>query len=391
MTMIDTDKVRNDTPGCRDKLFMNSAGASLVPTCVTQAMKHYLDIEAMHGGYQTAPMFQSAIDLFYNETAMLLNTNPSNIAFTYNATDGFGKALASIPFKENDLILTSDDDYISNFLTFMSLQQRIGIRIERIKTLENGDIDIIDAEHKIRSLNPKLVSITHVPTNSGKIQAIKSIGQFCHKYDILYIVDACQSVGQMPIDVMEIKCDFLSATGRKFLRGPRGTGFLYVSDKILSLGFHPLALDMRGGIWTTETEFTLVHDAKRYELWETSLAGVVGLGAAIKYLNQIGAHHIQSYNDALCKKLKMHLSAIDDLTLTENGSMSASIVTFTSKTRTLEQLKATLDEAKIYYSVGWRHFALIDFNKKDVDWVIRLSPHYFNTFGEIDEVGFVLR
>ena len=203
--MIDTNKVRFDTQGCQDKIFLNSAGSSLVPTVVSESMSQYLEQERMIGGYQTALIQQDKIDEFYIQSALLLNCEPKNIAFSCNATDAYAKALSSIHFRSGDVILTSDDDYISNYIAFFSLKKRFGIEIVRIKNLDNGDIDLIDVEQKINAFKPILVSITHVPTNSGKIQSVEEVGDLCAKYGVWYIVDACQSVGQIIVDVKMVE------------------------------------------------------------------------------------------------------------------------------------------------------------------------------------------
>ncbi|MGB4960355.1 MAG: aminotransferase class V-fold PLP-dependent enzyme [Saprospiraceae bacterium] len=387
---LDIVQIRKETPGCHDKTFLNSAGASLMPKPVIDIMHEYLEYETMVGGYQAVPKYQTAVQKFYEATAQLIGCHTNNIAYCYNATDAFGKAVTSIPFQQGDIILTTDDDYISNHFLFISLQNRFGINIVRGVNSPNGDLDLKDFESKMKELKPALVSVTHIPTNTGKVQPVAEIGQLCSKYNIIYIVDACQSVGQIDVNVHEIKCDFLSATGRKFLRGPRGTGFLYVSDKMLHLNYHPLLLDMRGAIWTEDNEYKLEQNATRYELWESNYGNLIGLGQAIDYAQNIGLANIHAYNNSLCSHLKHGLNGCKDLIITENGSKSAGIITFTSKTMSQEIIEAKLKEALISYSVGYRHFALIDFNKKDVDWVVRLSPHYFNTISEMEYVADVL-
>ncbi len=390
-SLIDITKVRADTPGCTQKIFLNSAGSSLMTKGVVNVMQSYLEKEMILGGYQTVPFFQHEIDAFYLHASALLHTSPANIAFNFNATDAYAKAVSSIPFRSGDFILTTEDDYVSNYILFFSLQKRFGLQIVRCNTLPSGDIDMFDLETKMLKYRPVLVSVTHIPSNSGKIQDVEQIGHLCEKYDIWYIVDACQSAGQMDIDVTKIKCDFLSATGRKFLRGPRGTGLLYVSDKALAAGLEPLLIDMRGATWDTENSYKPSGSATRFELWEANYSNILGLSEAIRYAMSIGLENIRAYNLELCQLLKEQLQTIPDIRITEEGSQTGSIVTFTSDTKTLDEYKNTLDMANISYSVGYRHFALIDFNKKNVDWVIRFSPHYFNTTDEILQVGEILR
>jgi len=245
---MDIIEIRKDTSGCADKIFLNSAGSSLPPKIVTEKMIDYLQYEERIGGYDAAKFKADEINKFYIEAAKLLNCKPANIAFAYNATDAYARALSAIPFKNVDYILTTNDDYISNQIAFLSLQKRFGVQLLRANNLANGDIDLVHFEELIKKHKPVLVAVTHVPTNSGLVQNAEEIGKICNKYDTWYLLDACQSVGQMIVDVEKIGCDFLSATGRKFLRGPRGTGFLYISDEVLMSGLAPLFIDMRGQI-----------------------------------------------------------------------------------------------------------------------------------------------
>jgi cysteine desulfurase/selenocysteine lyase len=384
--MIDIPQVRKDTPACENLLFFNSAGSSLMPQPVLKVMADFQELEAEIGGYAAAGQKATEIGMFYDVCAELLHTNRQNIGFVYNATDGFSKAVSSIPLSKGDFILTTDDDYISNHILFLSLQKRFGIQIIRCACLPSGDLDLNDMEEKIVKYKPVLVTVTHIPTNTGKIQPVEQVGSLCVKHGVWYIVDGCQSAGQIPINVEKIKCDFYSATGRKFLRGPRGTGILYVSDKVLESGFEPLHIDMEGATWSDENQYLRVAGAKRFELWEANYVNWLGLKEAVRYACQVGLENIAAYNQNLMDHLRDGLGQIKSIVVTENGSRSGSIVTFTSYEKPLEQIKQILNAGKVSYTVGFRQFALIDFNKKNVDWVIRLSPHYFNTTNEIDKV-----
>jgi len=293
---MNIETIRADIAHYDDKLFLNNAGSSLMPKSVRETINQYLIEEEMYVGYKLVDMRRAKLDEFYVEAAKLLNCKSHNIAFAHDATDAYIKALSSIDFQTGDVIITSQDDYSSNQIQFISLQQRHGIEIKRIRTLENGDIDLNHLIELIKEKKPKLVAITHIPTNSGKIQDVVAIGKICAEQDIIYLVDACQSVGQIPVDVKEIQCDFLSATGRKFLRGPRGTGFLYVSDKIISRELTPLFIDGFGAKWTAAEQFETKKSAKRFQTWEAPYALVLGFADALRYANGIGMNTIHSRN-----------------------------------------------------------------------------------------------
>ena len=389
--MFDLNKVRQDTPSCQDRIFLNSAGSSLMPNQVLNRMKTYLDEEAVHGGYKLYEMYAGEINEFYLETAKILNCQPHNIAYTFNATDAFAQAVFSIPFEKGDIIITSDDDYVSNHIQFNALYQRFGVQTVRVNNLENGELDLIHLERLIKEHNPRLVSITHVPTNTGKVQDVEAVGNLCEMYDILYIVDACQSVGQMPVDVEKIKCDFLSVTGRKFLRGPRGTGFLFISDRVLKMGLTPLRLDGWSANWVAPNRFDFHESARRFEVYEQSYSCTLGLKEAIRYANDIGMEDIYTYNQELLTRLRSNLASDGDILFLDNGEHLVNIFTFQKNGVSKTDLENVLTQNRVYFSSAFRGSALIDFDKKGVDWAIRLSPHYFNTMQEIDKVSEIIK
>jgi len=390
MDNIDLNAIRQETSGCMDKIFLNSAGGSLMPKIVAETMTDYILLEQQHGAYESVAKKSEQLNRFYVEAAKLINTQPDNIAFTVSSTDAYAKALSSIEFRDGDVIITTNDDYVSNQMAFFSLQKKRGVKLIRVKNLPDHELDLEDLENLIRKYNPKLVAVTHIPTNSGLIQNVEGVGKICRQYDVLYLVDACQSVGQIVVDVKKIGCDLLTATGRKFLRGPRGTGFLYVSDKVLAKNMAPVFLDMNGAQWTDFDDYTLLKTAKRFELWETSISSFLGLTEALHYANGIGMQNIESYNKKLAETLRTGLLN-NGLRVLDQGQNLSSIVTFVDQNGDIENLYRILKENNVYFSVSNKSNALIDFTMKDLDRAIRLSPHYFNTSEEIEEVVEMLK
>jgi cysteine desulfurase / selenocysteine lyase len=387
---MDIKKIRKDTLHCEDKLFLSSAGCSLPPKSMFEKMHAYNKLEEEFGGYNIEAKMASERNSFYTEMAKLLNCHERNISFQYSATEGFSRALSSITFKKDDVILTTDDDYISNFIAFISLKKRFGIRIIRCESSLIGDLDLADFEAKIISEKPVLVAITHVPTNSGLVQPIEAVGKLCKKYDILYLLDACQAVGQMVVDVQAIGCDFLNGTGRKFLRGPRVSGFLYASDKALAMGLEPLFIDRRGAEWIEAEVYTVDKTAHRFEPKEVGVE-IIGLAEAVRYANEIGMANIEKHNNEIAVRLRYNLSQIPNIQLLDLGSKVCNIITFHIKGKTLAEVDAYLKANNIYFSQSLKSYAIIDYKKKGVEWAIRFSPHYFNTFEEMDRVAEILK
>lgn len=388
---MNTDKIRQDIKGLSDgKIFLNNAGSSLMPQVVLDSMINYLHQEEQFGGYEVANRNAELLEQFYDETAKLINCKSSNIAFATSATDAYAKALSSIVFKERDVIITTVDDYISNQIVFISLQKKLNVKVIRTKNLSDNELDLEDLEHLIKEHRPKLVAVTHIPTNSGLIQNVESVGKICRQYDVLYLVDACQSVGQLEVDVEKIGCDFLTATGRKFMRGPRGTGFLYVSDKVLEQNYAPLLLDMRGANWSEFDDYELFKTAKRFEHWEISYASLLGLMEATKYANAVGMQEIENYNRKLSEKLRQNLKN-NGFNVWDWGNNLSSIVTFSGPDGDLENIQKVLKENNVFFSVTYKNSALIDFTNKNINGIVRLSPHYFNTVDEIEKVSEILK
>ena len=389
--MVDLKTLRADTPGVQHVVHVNNAGASLMPRPVVEAITNHITLEAEIGGYEAADLHKDAIQQFYTATAELLNTTANNIAATANATDAYARALSAIPFERGDVILTTTNDYVSNQIAFLSLQQRFGIQVVRAADEPEGGVSVADMAQKIKSLRPRLVAVTHVPTNSGLIQPVEAVGQLCRENDVLYLVDACQSVGQLPLDVNQIHCDFLTATCRKFLRGPRGMGFLYVSDNVLAQNLLPLFIDLRGASWESANTFSPISTAQRFEDWEFPYALVLGAAEAHRYALNVGVEQIARRNAQLCAQLRRQLSGLPGVRLLDEGNQLASIITLFSDRKPAAELKADLLAQRINTSLSPHGAAILNYDQKGMSTAaLRISPHYFNTEVELNRLVDVL-
>lgn len=383
--LMNLQQIRQDTPAVSNLIHLNNAGAALSPQIVVDTITDFIKEEALMGGYEIMSAVQDQVALFYKGVAQLLHCHEHNIAFTYHATDSYNRALSSIAFAKGEVILTTDDDYVSNQLAFLQLQKRYGVKIIRVANEASGDLSLDSMQKLIHQHHPKLVAVTHVPTNSGLVQPIAAVGKMCRKKGIWYLVDACQSVGQMEVNVEEIGCDFLTATYRKWLRGPRGTGFLYVSDRALAANLEPHFIDLRGSFWKSPNEYELMKTAKRYELWERSYALMLGAKVATEYALQIGIGNIQERVQFLAQYTRQALMTVPHLRLLDQGTQQCGIITAHLPHWQPDDLLKAMVEQKINISVARNNNAVIDFAKKKVTWALRISPHYYNTIEEIDE------
>jgi selenocysteine lyase/cysteine desulfurase len=337
----------------------------------------------MLGGYEAGDDAACSIAEAYDAVGQVIGTRARNIAMVGNATEAFALALSAFDFAAGDVVLTTRNDYISNQLAFLSLEQRLGVEFVRAEDLTEGGVDPDSVRKLIAERRPKLVSVTWIPTNSGLVQPVQAIGEICAEAEVPYLVDACQAVGQMPIDVESLHCDFLSATARKFLRGPRGIGFLYVSDRVLATDMHPLYVDMRGANWTEANEFELFDGARRFENWEFPYALVLGFGEAARYALAVGLENAQVRAWELARYCREKLDRAD-LRVLDRGETQCAIVTVEVVGRDAGEVVRDLREWGINTSMTARDFAVLDMDDKHATTAVRISPHYYNTREEID-------
>jgi selenocysteine lyase/cysteine desulfurase len=378
------ERWRADTPACTRLVHLNNAGAALVPRPVQSAILDHLALEQEIGGYEAADARREDVRHAYAAMGRLLGTEARNIALVQNSTVAFAQAVSAFDFNGGDVILTSRSDYASNQIMYLSLARRRGVEIVRAPDAAEGGIDPDAVQKLIRKRRPSLVALTWIPTNSGLVQPVEAVGRICRNAGVPYLVDACQAVGQLPVDVGALQCDYLSGTARKFLRGPRGLGFLYASDRVLQEGAHPLLVDMHGADWTDTDDFALNPDARRFETWENAFALVLGLGAAAEYALQAGVEPTGRRARELAEYARSQLSAIPGVRVLDRGPELCAIVTIAVDGQDTANIKLALRSRGINTSSPQREDAVIDMDEKGTASALRISPHYYNTQEEID-------
>ena len=379
---FDLQRARQDTPGCDHVLHFNNAGASLMPRPVLESTIAHLQLEAQIGGYEAADRANDAIEHVYDAAAALIGCSRDEIAIIENATRAWDMAFYSIPFKPGDRILTAMAEYASNYIAFLQVTRKTGAAVEVIPNDAYGQISL-EALRKAIDDRVKLIAITHVPTNGGLVNPVMEVGKVAREHGILYLVDACQSVGQMPIDVNQIGCDMLSATGRKYLRGPRGTGFLYVRNSVLEL-LEPPMLDLHAAEWVANDRYEIRPDARRFENWETNYAGKIGLGVAIDYALEWDVDITWRRIKSLAYKLRTQLSPLPGVIVRDRGVTQCGIVTFSVEDKSPDEIVSTLSKHNINVSVTRRSSTLLDMDARGLDSLVRASVHYYNSEEEVE-------
>lgn len=368
-------------------MHLNNAGAALMPAPVVRAIQAHVDLEATIGGYEAADAAGSAVERARQAVARVIGAESRNIAFSSSATAAFVHALSAFDLAPGDTVVTTRADYTSYQIQFLSLSSRRGVRIVHAEDLPGGGVDPQSIRDILRRERVRLVHVSWIPTHSGIVQDAAGVGRVCADADVPYLLDACQAVGQMEIDVATMHCDYLSATARKFLRGPRGLGFLYASDRALARGDHPLFVDMRGAQWLSPTDYRVAPSAVRFEEWEAAYALIVGLGAAAEYHLDVTPAVAHERAWLLAARLRQALAEVTGAIVLDLESARSALVTVVVPAWDARDLVAELRRRSVNAAATLRWYGLLTFERTDVESALRLSPHYYNTEDELEEAA----
>lgn len=380
MTPDTVARLRRETPACESLLHFNNAGASLIPDPVHQVVTDYLDAERQIGGYEAEAAKGAQLERFYTGFAELIGADPSEIAYAESATRAWDSVFYGLDWREGDEVIIHVSDYGSNTLSLMQMQARCGIVIRECPSDESGQIDV-EALDQMIGPRTKLVALSHVPTQGGLVNPAEPVGRVTRDHGVFYLLDACQSLGQVEIDVRAIGCDALSGTGRKFLRGPRGTGVLWVATAALER-LDPPFIDGHSA-FASGDGFEWEPGAKRFEAFEQNYAGKAGLARAVDYALEIGMPVIAARIAELAATLRTELSALSGVTVRDQGERKAGIVTFTVEGKPSRGIVEALRAQGINCSLSYSRWAPSDFARRQLPEMVRASVHAYNSESEI--------
>lgn len=381
LTVDEIQAARSVTPGCGEVIHLNHAGSSLPPQVVLDAQIGHLQAEAVMGGYEAAAAAVERCDSVYDSIGALIGARPHEIARMEHATAAWNAAFWSVPMAPGQHIVVHDHEYGANVVAFLVAAQRRGIVIDRVLNDSSGQVDVAAIADRLDRLDVALVSLTHIPTNGGLVNPAAEVGALTRAAGVPFLLDACQSVGQRRIDVAEIGCDLLSATGRKYLRGPRGAGFLYVNDAIADR-LEPTQPDHHGAVLVAADRFEWRGRARRFEQWEHSVAGWLGLGAAVDHALGWGIDRIETTVTERAEQLRALLTDVG-FTVYDEGEQRCGIVTCATDAVVSGELQRLLARSGINTTSTSEESSRWDVERRDLPTLLRLSVHYTTTVNEL--------
>ncbi|MCX5045525.1 aminotransferase class V-fold PLP-dependent enzyme [Aldersonia sp. NBC_00410] len=383
--MLDRGRIRAATPGCLNQAFFDSAGSSLPPDPVVATVTSHIRREAQVGGYRAANERLDDLAGVKDAIGALIGADADCIALSDSATRSWSDFFAAVPLTAGDRVLISEAEYASNAIAVLQRARAVGALVDVVPSDDAGQIDL-DALAAMLDERVRLVSLVHVPTNGGLVNPVAQVCDLAHAAGALVLLDACQSVGQLPIDVAELGVDALSVTGRKWLRGPRGTGFLYVRRGLLD-ALEPAVLDLHSAEWTGLDSYRMQTDARRFEFWECDVAGRLGLGTAVRYLLELGPAAVYDAIAERAERVRAALRAIDGVEVRDLGRRRGGIVSFTVDGLDPVRVRDRLAAHAVTVTVSHRSSTLIDMSRRNLDSVVRASPHCFVSDDDIERLG----
>lgn len=379
---LDVAALRAATPGATLAHHLNSAGAALPSLAVLDTVIEHLRLESRLGGYEAAEAAADRSARVYQLAGELIGAAAEDVALVESATVAWHRAIDALRLRAGDRILASASSYVSSALHLLELRRTRGVVVEVLPVDSSGGVDLAHLETALRQ-PAALVTVAHVPTSSGLIEPVAQIGALAAAAGVPLLVDATQSVGQLPVDVGRMGAGMLVATGRKFLRGPRGTGLLYL-DPALAQRARPLTPDVRGARWTGDEEYQLLSGARRYETWEASHALRLGLGTALAEALTLGVDAISVYVDGLAGRLRAGLRELAGVRVVDPPAAGGGIVTFVRDGEEPAQTVRTLRAAGLHLVAVPASHGQWDLGRRGLPAVVRASVHVYNDDTEVD-------
>jgi cysteine desulfurase / selenocysteine lyase len=388
--MLDVEKIRKDFPMIQNHpnlIYFDNGATTFKPQCVIDAVTNFYTNTTSNvhrGDYPLSVKADSLYDNTRNIVARFLNCKSEEVAFLHNDTEVMNQiayGLKSFYLHEGDVVLTTENEHASNLLPWYRLEKEIGIKVEYIPVGKDGVIHIEDAI-KCMHDKVKVISVAEVTNVLGAYQPIKELCKLAHKNHAYMVVDGAQSVPHRKTDVQDTDIDFLALSAHKMC-GPGGVGVLYGKYDLLEK-MEPMSL---GGGMNSRFEacgsMLLKPAPTKFEAGTPNIEGVIGLGAAVEYLESIGMDNISSYEEELRSYFASKVKELDNIEF-YNPENSHGPVIFNAKGVFAQDAASFLSTKNVCVRSG-NHCAKILHEIIGTDATIRASLYFYNTKEEVDK------
>ncbi|MBO6503946.1 MAG: aminotransferase class V-fold PLP-dependent enzyme [Kordiimonadaceae bacterium] len=378
----DLSRVREQTPGVSGRIHLDNCGSALMAQPVIDEISAVFQREIAVGGYVAQEQQADKLSSSYNLLAELFDGHADDFAFVGSAVDGWTKAFYSVPFEPGDNIVTAYNEYCSNYVAYLQVAKLRGVEIRVARQADAGGIDLNHLNELVDS-RTRLISISHMPSSSGEINQVQDVGLIAREKGVLYQLDACQSAGHIPVSIADIGCDIMTGTSRKFLRGPRGIGFLYVNEKARSL-MEPVVLTNQSAEWSAQDAYSLRQDTKVFEAWERSVTNQLGFAVAIQYLLDLGVEKATNQIANNATYLRKQLPNVKGVRVECPPNAVSAIITLNKDGLTPSDIKSRLEKQAIGVQVASVVHTRLDLEARGIESAVRVSPHYYTSQSDMD-------
>ena len=362
--------------------YLNAASAGLMPGSVVAAIKAHLDLEARRGVHWAMAEARDALEETRTLAARLMGVAPTHLAFAEQASRLWALAFASMPLKRGDRILIARNDWGGNILSALQRAACAGAEVVRLPMTSKGMIDVEDVAALVDERTVAICASV-VASSSGLRQPVEALGSIPRPDSCLYFVDAAQAIGQFDLTLPGTSADVMVAPGRKWLRAGRGQAMMALSDRALRLLGLPVIIDQGAGTWCPDDSFHLWEDARRFEAWEFSAAGRLGLRASLQELNRIGLANVRAHNVEKLRRLAANLRDVDGLTVFEEEASDPAFLTFGHAVLSVDTIVDELASRGIAIGSVGRNYARWELEARGLDKIARVAPHIYSTDDDI--------
>jgi cysteine desulfurase / selenocysteine lyase len=371
---IEFDLIQKDFPVTRKKVYMNNGAIAPTPISTIKSITDFL-LKCSEDGPDSKITYDYIVSLMKElrtRITHIINCDPNEIVFTQSTTEGLNYVCNGIDWKKNDSVIIrgGPQEHYANYLPWLQLSKRKVVKLNELEIDENGYFDLTNLEKLAKKKNTKLITLSHALYNSGAIMPVEETGKIARENNVLYCIDAAQTVGSIKVDVKKIGCDFMAFPGFKWLCGPVGVGIFYCSKNAGDL-LRPQSIGGESAILSDQKVIAYIESPQKFQTGFRNYPGVAGLESSLRYILRLGIANIHKKNVKIANILRSELLKIPGIKIhgPEDEKTRTSIIPFSSSNSEAKTLVDKLEQNEIIFA------------ERDIGGgkkIVRASPHFFN-------------